>query len=264
MANKETAAPVADEKPVRAPRKTGVGETTAAAPPPPESASEAPTPTPVLEYQEPILEERPETGRRRMPEHLRRYLIRLQGGKLYLPAAYRIVWFRDECPDWAIVTELVEGGQNAGYATVKATILDAEGRVIASDYKTETKQDFPAGWVEKASTGAISRALALAGFGTQFSPELDEGSPIGEPAYSESARHPPAHFAVRREASGDGAPRSEREPQPASAPAVVSPKHAGGRGALSDRPATEIWEGPGQCPRCHAPEGKRHGKPCIG
>ena len=26
----------------------------------------------------------------------------------------------------------------------------------------------------------------------------------------------------------------------------------------------EVWDGPGQCPRCHAPEGKRHGKQCLG
>jgi hypothetical protein len=25
----------------------------------------------------------------------------------------------------------------------------------------------------------------------------------------------------------------------------------------------EVWDGPEQCPRCHAPAGKRHGKPCI-
>ncbi|HXG23616.1 MAG TPA: hypothetical protein VNJ09_03600, partial [Chthonomonadales bacterium] len=43
------------------------------------------------------------------------------------------------------------------------------------------------------------------------------------------------------------------------------------QGESNSRPTTqdsrlstsEIWPGPGQCPRCHAPEGKRHGKPCI-
>lgn len=243
MANRQTAAPVAGERPVRnRPADREVGET-AAPSLAEETTSAPPLPVAVVEAPEAVLEARSETGRRRMPEHLRRYLIRLQGGKLYLPAAYRIVWFRDECPDWGIVTELVEGGQSVGYATVKATIHDADGRVIASDYKTETKQDFPAGWVEKASTGAIARALALAGFGTQFSPELDEGGPVGEPAY-----------APRRETLGDSAPRSEeREPRQTTGPTFSVP-----------RPTAETWEGPGQCPRCHAPEGKRHGKPCLG
>lgn len=154
--------------------------------------------------------------RRRMPEGLRRHIVTVSGGKPYLPAAFRLVWFREECPDWGISTELVEGGQAAGFATVRAVIFNEEGRVIASGMKTETKQDFPAGWVEKAETGAISRALAVAGFGTQFSPELEESS-------SES-------------------PRSD------AAPVKLG----------------EVWNGPGQCPRCHAPEGKRHGKPCSG
>lgn len=26
----------------------------------------------------------------------------------------------------------------------------------------------------------------------------------------------------------------------------------------------EKWPGPGMCPKCHAPEGKRHGRPCVG
>src|SRR5687768_11763222 len=49
-----------------------------------------------------------ETGKRRMPETLQKFLLRVQGGKFYLPAAYRIVWFRDEYPDWGVQTDLVE------------------------------------------------------------------------------------------------------------------------------------------------------------
>lgn len=164
-----------------------------------------------------------EPGKRRMPEKLRRFLLRMPGGKLYLPAAYRIVWFRDECPDWGIETILLEGGVADGYATVQAKIYNAGGRLIASGIKTETKQDFPAGWVEKSESGAISRALAVAGFGTQFMPELDD----------------------------DGT-------RPADSPLSMPQGESNSRLTTS-----EIWPGPGQCPRCHAPEGKRHGKPCI-
>lgn len=171
-----------------------------------------------------------EPGKRRMPEKLRRFLLRMPGGKLYLPAAYRIVWFRDECPDWGIETILLEGGVADGYATVQAKIYNAEGRLIASGIKTETKQDFPAGWVEKSESGAISRALAVAGFGTQFMPELDDDG--NRPADSPL--------------SIPGASPLGTAEQPNTRPA-----------------ASEIWPGPGQCPRCHAPEGKRHGKPCI-
>ncbi len=174
----------------------------------------------------------PESSRRRMPESLKRHLIRMQGGKFYLPAAFRIVWFRDECPDWGVETTLIEGGQEAGFATVQARIYNSEGRLIASGLKTETRQDFPAGWVEKAETGSIARALALAGFGTQFAPELDDdgSSPADAPQRATNASR-----SSKVEAKED----------------------------VPKRTATEVWDGPGQCPHCHAPIGKRHGKPCT-
>lgn len=179
----------------------------------------------------------PQSAKRRMPIALKRHLVKLQGGKYYLPAAYRLVWFRDECPDWGIHTQLIEGGYQAGFATVQATISSPDGRVVASGMKTESRDDFPAGWVEKAETGAIARALAVAGFGTQFAPELeDDGS---RPADT------PRRLMLRE------------EPRPT---ASAAPR-AGSGGLL---PAGAIWEGPGQCPRCHAPEGKRHVKPCVG
>jgi hypothetical protein len=205
----------------------------------------------VLQEREPEID----SGKRRMPDNLRKFLLRVQGGKFYLPAAYRIVWFRDECPDWGVETQLIEGGQEAGFATVQARIYNAEGRVIASGIKTETRQDFPAGWVEKAETGSIARALAVAGFGTQFAPELDDDgdrpadSPQGRPSsmrsYGDGAR------------GGDGFARDDREGRNGG-----GTKAAASNGVRAVSP-TEVWEGPGQCPNCHAPEGKRHGKPCV-
>ena len=38
---------------------------------------------------------------------VKKALIKVQGGKEYLPVASRLVWFREEHPDWAIVTEPV-------------------------------------------------------------------------------------------------------------------------------------------------------------
>ena len=191
-----------------------------------------------------------ESAKRRMPDNLRKYLLRVQGNKLYLPAAYRIVWFRDECPDWGVETQLLEGGQEAGFATVQARIYNAEGRLISSGIKTETRQDFPAGWVEKAETGSIARALAVAGFGTQFAPELDESTQEGD-------IRRPADTPQGRGGFGSGRVGYERtgyEAVPRTASQAVA----------AAVPPGEVWAGPGQCPRCHAPEGKRHGKPCIG
>ncbi|HOM72230.1 MAG TPA: hypothetical protein PLP86_08290 [Armatimonadota bacterium] len=101
------------------------------------------------------------------------------------------MWFREEHPDWAIITEPVAIDIEKGFAIFKATIQNAEGKPIGSGTKMETARGF-GDFVEKAETGSIGRALAVCGYGTQFAPELDEGErivdspqPIGKPAYSE-------------------------------------------------------------------------------
>lgn len=97
-------------------------------------------------------------------------------GKEYLEVKYRLVWFREDHPDWSIETELVSVTDVSAYA--KATIRDDTGRVIATSHKFESIQGFP-DFIEKAETGAIGRALALIGYGTQFcADELDEGKRI--------------------------------------------------------------------------------------
>ena len=238
MANSKSAVPVTDEP--QAARRNGRAAETEATPPAERIVDDIDA-TP-----EQVTEARADTGKRRMPDNLRRFLLRLQGGKMYLPAAYRIVWFRDECPDWGIETILLEGGQEAGFATVQAKVYNSEGRLIASGMKTETKQDFPAGWVEKAESGAISRALAVTGFGTQFMPELDDdGSRLAD-----SPIDPQRGIASGRAAS-DG---------PRGADGAAARTAAAPNAAVS---ASAVWEGPGQCPTCHAPEGRRHAKPCI-
>lgn len=168
-----------------------------------------------------------ETPLRRMPEDVRKHLIRLREGQHYLPVAARVLWFRDEHPDWSLTTEIAEGGYEAGWATVKATVRNAEGRIISTGMKTESKQDFPAGWVEKAETGAIGRALAMAGYGTQFAPELDDTGTLpreGRPAPSRTSR--------------------------------------ASLGKQSSVAAAEVWRGPGLCPGCNAPEGRPHTRHC--
>ena len=106
-------------------------------------------------------------------------------GKPYLQVAHRLVWFREEHPDYSIETELVSRTELATVA--KATIRNDEGRILATAHKHEDKQGF-ADHMEKAETGAIGRALALIGYGTQFcADEFDEGSrladsPITRPA----------------------------------------------------------------------------------
>lgn len=128
-------------------------------------------------------------------EHL--MSIKNKGGPSeYLPVQWRLVWFRQECPDGAIETELVhldldkETEEEAfvwnaekkrsekviktgkGVAIFRATVKDGKGG-IATGTKMEKAASFP-DWLEKAETGSIGRALAALGYGTQFAPELDE------------------------------------------------------------------------------------------
>jgi len=97
-------------------------------------------------------------------------------GKDYLDVCYRVVWFREEHPDWSITTEFVY--QNDQSALAKATIYTPKGQIMAESHKEESLKDFPAGFREKAETGAIGRALALCGYGTQFEPDFDEGQRV--------------------------------------------------------------------------------------
>jgi len=123
---------------------------------------------------------------------VKKHLIKIQGGKEYLPVAARLVWFRQEHPDWGIETKPVLLDIENGYAVFDASVYDAEGKLMAKGTKMETSKGF-ADYIEKAETGAIGRALAMCGFGTQFAPELDESDrivdsplPIGEPELSGS------------------------------------------------------------------------------
>lgn len=126
----------------------------------------------------------------RTPKGTELPLLNLRGRE-YLEVKYRLVWFREEHPNWSIETELLSVTQDSAYA--RAVVKDETGRIIATSHKFESKRGFP-DFIEKAETGAIGRALALVGYGTQFcADELDEGERIVdapvEPhhAYAEAA-----------------------------------------------------------------------------
>lgn len=99
-------------------------------------------------------------------------------GKDYLQVQWRLVWFREEHPDWTIETSFLS--MDAGSATAKAIISNAAGKVLSTAHKYEDKQGF-ADFREKAETGAVGRALAMLGYGTQFcADDLDEGERIAD------------------------------------------------------------------------------------
>lgn len=102
-------------------------------------------------------------------------LLNLQG-KDYLAVAHRIQWFREEKPSWGIETEL---DVVADACVARAWIKDESGRIMAMAHKREDKQGF-SDYIEKSETGAIGRALALVGYGTQFTSDLDEGQRLAD------------------------------------------------------------------------------------
>jgi len=155
-----------------------------------------------------------------------------QGSKDYLPVQWRLVWFRFACPNGTIRTEMVhldldrETEEDVfvwnsekrrsekttkhanGYVIFRAIVEDGKGGV-ATGTKTEKAASFP-DFIEKAETGAIGRALAALGYGTQFAPEMDEqhrivDSPVertaGGASESNGNTHKPAGTPVPTQAA---------------------------------------------------------------
>ncbi len=143
----------------------------------------------------------------------REHLIMLknkQGSSEYLPVQWRLVWFRSACPEGTIETEIIHLDLDKeteeetyvwnsekrrsekviktgrGLAIVRAIAKDGKGG-MATGTKMEKAASF-GDWLEKAETGAIGRALAALGYGTQFAgADFDEqhrivDSPVERPA----------------------------------------------------------------------------------
>ena len=77
-----------------------------------------------------------------------------------------------------------------GYARYRAVVTDGKGD-RATGTKSEKAVSFP-DFIEKAETGAIGRALAALGYGTQFAPELNEehrivDAPVERNSYASSS-----------------------------------------------------------------------------
>ena len=138
------------------------------------------------------------------------YLLDLKG-KPYLPVAERLIWFREEHPDWSIETEYVH--TDAEQSLAKATIRNEKGIAVANAHKLETKAGF-SDHHEKSETGAIGRALALCGYGTQFcGADFDEGDRLAD---------------APRNALADLQPVNQSKPLPTPTPQKESsPGHPG-------------------------------------
>lgn len=97
-------------------------------------------------------------------------------GKPYLQVAHRLVWFREKYPTGIIKTQMLHDQDQEATFRAEIYIPDGTGQpmMVSTGHKSESKAAF-ADYREKAETGAIGRALALAGIGTQFcETDLDE------------------------------------------------------------------------------------------
>jgi len=103
------------------------------------------------------------------------YIMNMRG-KDYLEVKWRIVWFREEHPKGCISTEITMTDP----VVIKASILNEEGMLLATGFGTPKTQGVAKGRpFEGAETAAIGRALALAGYGMQFTGE-EEGEHLAD------------------------------------------------------------------------------------
>lgn len=177
-----------------------------------------------------------------------------EGAKDYLPVQWRLVWFRDQCPHGTIDTEEIEVDLDRemeedvfvwnsekrrsekvvkrakGYARYKAIVTDGKGG-RATGTKSEKAASFP-DFIEKAETGAIGRALAALGYGTQFAPDLDEAHRIVD---SPVDRAPSGYEGNGSNGNGSLTPMR---------PAAMSNNNTNGNGSSSNTTAPAAVETP--------------------
>ena len=138
----------------------------------------------------------------------KQHIIKLKG-KDYLEVKWRLVWFRDKYPQGVIKSEVKMLSELV--AIVTTDVCEDDGQLLATGMAT-VRSPQNAVWsgrdFEKAETAAIGRALAHAGFGTQFDGD-DEGdyladNPIEPSGYSK--KPPPKMSKTMPDSSAGNAP----------------------------------------------------------
>ena len=107
--------------------------------------------------------------------------------KQYQTVSYRVNTFREEHPDWGILTEVVSADDER--VVVRATIADPEGRMIATGYAEEVRGATninKTSALENAETSAVGRALAFYGLpGTEIASADEVATAIKQQAAQE-------------------------------------------------------------------------------
>lgn len=165
------------------------------------------------------------------------HLIKIGRGdqaKDYLPVQWRLVWFREQCPNGTIDTEEKEVDLDRmteaevmewnpdkrrmekvlkrapGYARFRAVVTNGTGG-RATGTKCEKAASF-SDFVEKSETGSVGRALAALGYGTQFTDEeFAEGERLADAPVARGNQ------SQAQPTTRAGAGREERKPAQAAA-----------------------------------------------
>lgn len=108
-------------------------------------------------------------------------------GREYKTVALRVAEFREVCPDWSIVTELV--AETDDKVIMKASISHI-GCVLGTGYAEEVRSASrinKTSALENAETSAIGRALAACGYGgTEYASADEVANAIGQQNASEA------------------------------------------------------------------------------
>jgi hypothetical protein len=95
-------------------------------------------------------------------------------GKEYMEVKDRVMVFRKNNPEWAIITQIVENNEQTGSVIFKVTIEDENGRIRGTGHAHEFKGDKTSmvnktSHLENCETSAIGRALGSLGIGIESS-----------------------------------------------------------------------------------------------
>lgn len=174
----------------------------------------------------------------------KRHLMKFRGMD-YLNVQNRMIWFiKDQRAmiaaglaqmPYTVKTELIEIDRSEGYAHFKTYVRDVLGNE-ATMYGSESARDFP-DYAEKASTKSLGRALAMLGYGTQFTAEMDEGNRVVD-APIEGRSQRPAAATTRPEPAPVAQPRQTNGSRPVAAQ-QRSERPAGATASTADPMATD-------------------------